>query len=90
MFPKSHPLYRISEINFPYLYEHYSTQQQQQQKQLVAHGQYCQLQDKNSPLIFIFIIGNSRSISKFLCIYSTISLGICGTLMEKLWAGTYV
>jgi len=26
-------------------------QQQQQKKQLVAHGQYCQLQDKNSRVI---------------------------------------
>jgi hypothetical protein len=48
----------------------------------VAHGNYCQLPDRNSAMVGIF-----RDISQFLFIYSTISLGnpkdVCGTVIWK-------
>jgi hypothetical protein len=42
-------------------------------------SQYRQFPDKNSPSILRSIIGNSRIISECLCIYSTISRGVCET-----------
>ena len=51
-------------------------------------SQYRQSLDKNSPSVLRLMIGNSRSISKCLCIYSTTSRRVCGTLMGKHWAGT--